>query len=104
MLGMVLGMPMLPILTLGGAAACEHRTMMEAVFEEELDARLGRIEVQTEEPVKGYRHGCRHRQITSTTDATRLECALWPASGWGRQQQPTALQCPWLLSTPAPAG
>ena len=49
------------------------RTTMEAVFEEELESFLSRMKYgRTEEPVKGYRHGRRQRQVTSTMGTTTV--------------------------------
>ena len=43
------------------------RATIEAVFDEELDAFLGRVRyARGQGEVKGYRHGRRQRQLTST--------------------------------------
>ncbi|MYG63552.1 MAG: IS256 family transposase [Synechococcus sp. SB0675_bin_7] len=69
------------------------RTTIEAVFDEELDAFLGRLKYsRLQGEVKGYRHGRRERQLTTTLGTERVRvprARLQDASGrgseWGSQ-------------------
>ena len=81
------------------------RSTIEAVFDEELDAFLGRLRYsRAQGEVKGYRHGRRERQLTPTLGTQRVSVPRARLQDGSSPQQRMALQGAGSLPTSYPAG